>query len=259
MKKYVQYGLFWLIALIICAGLCKSAFALNAVGQPVDSNYANKTYSIQVNDFTPVSGATDILTIQGAANKTIRISRIEMIADASAASFVDFYAYKRTAANTGGTKTNPIPVQHDSGYPVANTVTNSGFVVGDTYVISATSTACNSIGAANNNIGTNFVATATSASTCIAKESAKATASLYSANATTLGYGQLIRGTHYATPATALTGYPGSPWIVDFGLRNEQQIVLRGENEALAISLNGGWTGTPAGLNAYITVTWTEE
>jgi hypothetical protein len=72
------------------------------------------TYSYVINDYTPTTAATDMLTICGSATKTIRVMRVQAGGDATAASIYDVYLYKRTAANTGGTATNPTPTKRDS-------------------------------------------------------------------------------------------------------------------------------------------------
>lgn len=162
------------------------------------------TYSICVADISPAALATDILVLTGSATKKVKINRIQVTADATAASVLDFYVFKRSAANTGGTSTAPALVKHDSLSPNATAV-----------------------------------------------------AILYSANPTALGAGQLIRADHYALPAAATTGYPGTPWIEDFGVRNDDPIILHGVLESIAFSLNG--QVIPAGTSVYITIEFTEE
>ena len=220
-------------------------------------NYNHKTYSVQLNDLAPANGTTDLVTITGTAGKVIRINKLEVGGDATTVGVVDFYAYERTTITSGGTSTYTVPVQHDSLYPISIPIINTGFVIGQSYAISTTSTACNTIGAATNTVGQNFVATGTTASTCVANQSAYASVKLYTANPT-LGIGQLIRANHYALPAATSTGYPGMPWVEDFGNRNGQSMVLRGPNESFAFSLNGA-TPLPAGISLYILIEWTEE
>lgn len=245
------------VLLLLSAFAFNKAHAVTNSRTPIDPNYAAKTYSVALANFTPAALATDALVITGSPTKVVRINYVQITADATGVGIFDFYLIKRTAANTGGTASNIVPTQHDSIYPPAATVTNSGFVVGQSYVISGTSTACNTIGASNNTIGTNFVATATSAASCVALTSATAQVKSYSANATTLGYGTTFRSDHYALPAVGTTGYPGVPWVEEFGKRSEQQIVLRGVNESFVVNFNG--QTVPAGFVSHICVTWTEE
>ena len=242
--------------LFLCLSLLSTqVFAYGDLITMPNSN--RQTFSIQVADIAPVATATDVITITGQTGKTIRINKLEVAGDSTTVGVIDFYFFKRFAANTGGTSTSQLAVEHDSVWPIDNIITNTGFVIGQSYNISGTSTACNTIGAANNNIYTTFVATAISASTCIATESTYASIKLYTANPSALGYGQLIRATHYALPAATSTGYPGMPWVEEFGTRNDQELVLRGPTESLAFSLNG--QTLPAGLSVYVTITWTEE
>lgn len=72
------------------------------------------TYAVTIYDVTPVAAATDVLQIIGSATKTIAITNIRITADANAATELDFYVYKRSAANTGGTATNPAIAKYDS-------------------------------------------------------------------------------------------------------------------------------------------------
>jgi hypothetical protein len=80
---------------------------------------------------------------------------------------------------------------------------------------------------------------------------------LYSTNPTGLGTGVLLTGDHYALPAAASTGYPGVPWIEDFGIRNNRAVVLRGIAQCVAFNLNG--QTIPAGFGLYLGFEWTEE
>jgi len=81
-----------------------------------------QTYSAVVSDLTPAIGATDIFTLSGSATKTVFVTAIEIIADATAVGIVDFYLYKRTAANTGGTSSSLAPTPHDSQNAAATAV-----------------------------------------------------------------------------------------------------------------------------------------
>lgn len=163
-----------------------------------------QTYSAVIADLTPAALATDVMVISGSATKTIKINRIQITADATSPSVLDFYVYKRSAADTGGTSSAVSIIAHDS---------------------------------------TNATATASVLA--------------YSANPSALGAGTLIRADHYALPAAASTGYPGVPWIEDFGNRNDQQIILHGTSEVVGIGFNG--QTIPAGTVVYITIEWTEQ
>lgn len=84
-----------------------------------------------------------------------------------------------------------------------------------------------------------------------------AAVSLYSANPSALGAGILAAADHYALPAAATTGYPGVPWIEDFGGLDKQALELDGTSEFLAIGFNG--QTIPAGTVVYVMVEWTEQ
>lgn len=79
----------------------------------------------------------------------------------------------------------------------------------------------------------------------------------YTANPSGLGTGVLVTGDHYALPAATSTGYPGAPWYEDFGVRNDESLILRGVNECAAFSLDG--QTIPAGFLIYEGIEWTEK
>lgn len=73
------------------------------------------TYHYVTAEITPVATATDVLTLSGSPSKrAVRIHRVSVqgAATADAAYRVNFI--KRTAANTGGTSSNPTPAKADS-------------------------------------------------------------------------------------------------------------------------------------------------
>jgi len=172
--------------------------------QYVNSEGTKASYRVQIADETVAATATDVATLCGSATKTVRVMRIQTTADATAASVIDFYVYKRTALDTGGTSAVVAAAQMDSTDPAPTAV--------------------------------------------VAK---------YSANPSALGTGVLFTGDHYALPAAATTGYPGMPWIEDFGIRNNRALVLRGVNECAAFNLNG--QTIPSGFGMYLGIEWTEE
>ena len=257
------FGMALMFLLAICvATIPKNALAVNAIGLSIDPNYANKTYSVQIADLSVTSGQTDFLTITAPTDKLVRINRIQITADASATGAVDFYVYKQTGADaTTSYATQQIPVQHDNFYPNPILHSSSGFVIGQSYQIKSTSTGCTNMGAASNTIGLNFIASAVSPSsgTCIANESAHSLVYSFSNSPVSLGNNRLLLlGDHYIVPNSGTAGYPAPVWIEDFGVRNDQMIVLH-SGESLAIGLAGSWTGTPAGVSLYALISWTEE
>ncbi len=89
--------------------------AVGTVGvAAVNTEGTKATYSVVIPDAVPPATATDFITLVGSASKTIRITRIEIEGDATAAALADIYVYKRTAADTGGTATQPAITYHDS-------------------------------------------------------------------------------------------------------------------------------------------------
>lgn len=100
------------IAAALMAAFLHNAYAYDASVPVGDTNPAPavpynavQTYRVQVADITPAATPTDVLTLCGSATKTIFVHRVQVTADANGASVFDFYLYKRTAANTGGTST----------------------------------------------------------------------------------------------------------------------------------------------------------
>ena len=61
------------------------------------------TYTATRADVTPAATPTDIIVLMGSATKTIMVTKFEITPTATANGFLDFYVYKRTTANTGGT------------------------------------------------------------------------------------------------------------------------------------------------------------
>lgn len=72
------------------------------------------TYRYASAAITPVATATDVLTLHGSASKIIRVTRLKVTGVATAQAAYPTYIIKRTAANTGGTATNPDAVKADS-------------------------------------------------------------------------------------------------------------------------------------------------
>lgn len=128
MKRILAFSA--LLALFSGAALADNAFnTTGGYGNPIldtrGASYVSidglrATYSYVATDVTPVATATDVVVIAGSATKTVRISRVCFGGSATAASIYDVYMYKRTVANTGGTATNPVPTQHDSGDAAAS-------------------------------------------------------------------------------------------------------------------------------------------
>ena len=84
----------------------------NVVG--ISTNGTRATFRYVAQDITPVATATDVLVLTGSATKVIRVTKVEVVGTATAASIYDHYIVKRTTANTGGTSTNVTAAKSDS-------------------------------------------------------------------------------------------------------------------------------------------------
>lgn len=72
------------------------------------------TYSASVNALAPALTPTDIFTVTGSATRTVKITKIQIDATATAAAVIAVFLPKRSTANAGGTSTAPTRVPLDS-------------------------------------------------------------------------------------------------------------------------------------------------
>lgn len=79
----------------------------------VNTEGTRATYSASA-QLAPAATATDVFTITGSATKTVRILRVQLTGQATAAANVVIALAKRSAANTGGTSAAITAVPHDS-------------------------------------------------------------------------------------------------------------------------------------------------
>jgi hypothetical protein len=79
-----------------------------------DNEPSRATYSFFVSAVAPAATPTDLLTITGAAGFRIRVRQFIISGTATAASNVIVNLVRRSAANTGGTATNPTLVSRDA-------------------------------------------------------------------------------------------------------------------------------------------------
>lgn len=77
------------------------------------------TYSATIVGMTPAASATDLFTIAGAANKVIRVTRLNCSGVSTALSNTLLQVVKRSVLDTGGTATNPAATPHTSADPAA--------------------------------------------------------------------------------------------------------------------------------------------
>ena len=85
--------------------------------QNVNTESSKATYSAVIQDFAPAANATDIVTLTGAAGKTVTLTNVRISGTATAAASQDIYILKRSAGNTGGTSAAVVPTVHDSTDP----------------------------------------------------------------------------------------------------------------------------------------------
>ncbi|MGZ5028998.1 MAG: hypothetical protein ACXWAT_00855 [Methylobacter sp.] len=92
--------------------------------QAVSSDGTKATYRYAMPDFTPVATPTDILVIQGSATKTIRIKRIAVYGESTAAGSMGVQLVRRSTAGTLGSAvlTAVTAGKHDTGDGAATAV-----------------------------------------------------------------------------------------------------------------------------------------
>lgn len=87
------------------------AILVNMVGN-------SPTYRVAISDLTAfAANATDVFTLTGNATRKIEITHFSISGDATSAGVIDFYLFKRSTLNTGGTFTSPTIAQMDSADP----------------------------------------------------------------------------------------------------------------------------------------------
>ncbi|TGE35886.1 hypothetical protein E4K67_22480 [Desulfosporosinus fructosivorans] len=72
------------------------------------------TYGYAAVAITPAATPTDLLTISGSATKTVRVKSVTVSGQATTAGSMDVSIVKRTAVNTAGTASAPVPGKFDS-------------------------------------------------------------------------------------------------------------------------------------------------
>lgn len=77
------------------------------------------TYSANIRNFTPAATPTDVISITGAANRTIKVLKVVLSATQTTAGMNEWLLVKRSTANTGGTPTAATAVPFDSQNPTA--------------------------------------------------------------------------------------------------------------------------------------------
>jgi hypothetical protein len=83
------------------------------------------TYGASVTGLTAANTATDIFTITGSANKTVKIRQLTLSATQTTAGNINLLLVKRSTANTGGTSVLQTAVPFDSLNPAATATVRS--------------------------------------------------------------------------------------------------------------------------------------
>jgi hypothetical protein len=96
-----------------------SVVRLPVINAPIDGQKA--TYSAGFT-FTAAGTPTDVVTLTGSATKTIKITRIELVATQTTAAMREILFIRRSTANTGGTTTTITPAKMDTNNPSATAV-----------------------------------------------------------------------------------------------------------------------------------------
>lgn len=84
--------------------------------------FQRPTYRAAVVALVTAATATDFITINGSATKTVQVTRAECNGIATTAATPDIIALKRSTANLTGTSTSPTGVPLDSASPAATAV-----------------------------------------------------------------------------------------------------------------------------------------
>lgn len=79
-----------------------------------DNDPLRASYGVFLPNIVPAANPTDLITIRGSASKTIRLRSVVITGAATTASNIILALIKRSAANTGGTSTNPTIIQRDT-------------------------------------------------------------------------------------------------------------------------------------------------
>lgn len=77
-------------------------------------NQTVKTYTASITNLSVANNATDIFTIEGSANRRIKVRSIFVSATRQNSGLIDLLGIKRSTLNSGGTSTVLSAVAHDS-------------------------------------------------------------------------------------------------------------------------------------------------
>lgn len=117
---------------ILLAGLLLTSTLAHAqvntvpqIGVITQFNTQRQTYSAAITGLVAANSATDILRLSGSATKTIRVKKVVVGGRATTSVNADVQLFKRTAAASGGTATQPTPVANDSTNATASAVVDA--------------------------------------------------------------------------------------------------------------------------------------
>lgn len=77
-------------------------------------NARSATYAVDAIGYAAYATPTDMIGIRGSATKTVVVTNLSIRANSTTATLVSAYCIKRSAANSGGTLTNPAGISYDS-------------------------------------------------------------------------------------------------------------------------------------------------
>jgi len=114
-----------MLAAVAAVALLASSVAEPALAQTgpggsfADFPQQFNTYSAAVTALAPAASATDLITISGAAGKTILVRKISCSGISTAAAAALVKVVKRSTLDTAGTSTTPTAVPYNSAYGLA--------------------------------------------------------------------------------------------------------------------------------------------
>ena len=111
-RTILLHALAFLVLLLACSDVMP-AKAQNFGSSVYAYPGVRATYSASIVGMTPASSATDLFTIQGAANKVVRVTKIVCTGTSTALGNTLLQIVKRSTVDTGGTATNPAAIPHD--------------------------------------------------------------------------------------------------------------------------------------------------
>ena len=110
-------------SLTYVASTANPAAPAPSTNSPVDGGKV--TYRASAKALASAASATNLFTITGSASKVVRVTRLEVSGQATTAAAAQVLVIVQSAADTGGTATQPTAVPHDSLSPAATATINA--------------------------------------------------------------------------------------------------------------------------------------